>query len=115
MNETIFTTFFKWLSNHKPDVTLVVVMLGSAIWLTTAVMDYTNRVDNLEIRLERCETQITDIATVQLPTIRAEVKEVRSEVKQMKEEMDKRFTEIKDYLIKIDTYLATTNKNYPKK
>lgn len=96
MNDSIFLTAFKWMGNHKPDVMIFLIILFSAIWLNTQFNDFGRRIDKVEYRLDKIEEGIAEIC---------------SDVKVMKEEM----SEIKAFMIKIDTYLSTTNKDYPKR
>ncbi len=115
--KSFFENGTAWLWNHKPDVAIAGALVAGAIWITSAV-------NSAQSRLATTERLCNDMNERQLPEIREQIREVRGEIKETRDEMKQmkeEITEIKQDVIeiklfmkKIDTYLSSTDKKYPR-
>ena len=79
MNDSIFTTGFKWLWNHRPDVAIIIIIIVASIWITENVHDFSHRLDMTE---EVCKD------------LRNDMDEKFKQVDQGFEAVDKRFEKV---------------------
>lgn len=81
---------------YAPDIAIVGMGIYAVIWITIKINNFGHRLNNFDHRLEATERTLNDIQNKQLPEIRD------------------RLTAIEAVLIRLDTFLSTKFKDYPR-